>query len=100
MTAGLLMISWWILAVTSLREDEFARFYDFLHTPIGRALILGWRFSIAFHICNGIRHLIWDIGYGFSPNSARNSSIFVIVFSILLTIVLYWITLLRWFQLI
>lgn len=94
------MISWWILAVTSLQEDQFAQFYDFLHTPIGRFLVLGWRFSIAFHICNGIRHLIWDIGYGFKPSSARNGSIIVIIATFVLTAVLYWVTFMRWFQLV
>ena len=93
------MTCWWILAVTSLREEEFSQFYGFLQTDFGRLLVLGWRFSLAFHICNGIRHLFWDIGFGFKPSTARNSSLVVILASVVLTVILYWVTLFRWVQL-
>ena len=99
LTAGLVMICWWILAVTSLREEAFSQFYDFLRTDLGRLLAFGWRFSLAFHICNGLRHLVWDIGYGFKPATARNASLAVILASLLLTGLFYWVTLIRWYQL-
>ena len=99
LTAGLILSCWWIIAVTSLREEEFNLFYDFLHTTIGRLLTLGWRFSLAFHLCSGIRHLIWDLGYGFKPSTSSRSSLVVIISAIALTILLYWITLFRWFEL-
>ncbi len=47
--------------------------------------ILGWTFSLYYHLCNGIRHLFWDIGKGFEINTAKKTGISVITISLLLT---------------
>ena len=47
--------------------------------------ILGWTFSLYYHLCNGIRHLFWDIGKGFEINTAKKTGISVIILSTLLT---------------
>jgi succinate dehydrogenase / fumarate reductase cytochrome b subunit len=47
--------------------------------------ILGWAFSLYYHLCNGIRHLFWDIGKGFEINTAKKTGIIVIILSIFLT---------------
>ena len=47
--------------------------------------ILGWTFSLYYHLCNGIRHLFWDIGKGFKINTAKKTGISVIIISFILT---------------
>jgi len=32
---------------------------------IGRLLLVGFAFALYYHLCNGIRHLCWDAGWGF-----------------------------------
>jgi succinate dehydrogenase / fumarate reductase cytochrome b subunit len=39
---------------------------------------------LSFHLLNGIRHLAWDMGFGFSIPTARLNSILVIGGSIVL----------------
>ena len=36
----------------------------FLATPIGMLLLFGWSAALFFHFFAGIRHLVWDAGYG------------------------------------
>lgn len=50
-------------------------------------VILGWVFSLYYHLCNGIRHLFWDIGKGFDKNLSNRNGILVLVAPVLMTIV-------------
>ena len=43
-------------------------------------------FSLYYHLCNGIRHLFWDIGKGFEVKIATRNAIIVIFTALFLTI--------------
>ena len=45
---------------------------------------------MCFHILSGIRHLVWDLGYGFEIKTANISGIIVIISSLVLTII-FWL---------
>lgn len=46
-----------------------------------------WAFALYYHLCNGIRHLFWDIGKGFGKEIAARNGILVLITSFLLTAV-------------
>ena len=48
-------------------------------------LLLGWTFAFFFHLCNGIRHLAWDTGWGFEIPKMYATGWTVIVASVVLT---------------
>lgn len=48
-------------------------------------VILGWVFSLFYHLCNGIRHLFWDIGKGFDKKTANRNGILVLLLAAALT---------------
>ena len=48
--------------------------------------MLGWTFSLFFHLCNGIRHLIWDAGHGFELRTIYASGWSVVAASTVLTV--------------
>jgi len=50
-------------------------------------LLLGWSFSLFYHLCNGIRHLVWDAGWGLDLKSASASAAAVVVASVGLTVI-------------
>lgn len=50
------------------------------------AVVILWSFFLYYHLCNGIRHLFWDIGKGFDKQTANNNGLLVILASFLLTI--------------
>ena len=49
-------------------------------------VILGWVVSLYYHLCNGIRHLFWDIGVGFDKKIANRNGVIVIVLALLMTV--------------
>ena len=79
--AGLLVLTWWLVAVANGGAKAFI---DLAATPLGQVILFLLTWSLAYHLLSGIRHLAWDIGFGFSKDAARINSWFVILGSILL----------------
>ena len=61
----------------------------------GQALLVGWTFCFFYHLCNGLRHLAWDAGYGFDKAVARKSGIAVVAAASLLTTAFWFAALTR-----
>ena len=52
-------------------------------------IIIGLAWSFSFHALNEIRHLIWDLGYGFDLKISKITGIITIVGSLALTVLIY-----------
>ncbi|HEY6981828.1 succinate dehydrogenase, cytochrome b556 subunit [Reyranella sp.] len=89
---ALYLATWVIYAAGSPRGYEV--FQGFNASIMGRILLGGWLFSGFYHLCNGIRHLFWDAGYGFELRDTYRSGWTVVVVSLIAT-VLSWIVGLR-----
>ena len=85
---GTLLLAWWLLALLGAPSD-FGAVQDFIGSPLGRLLLLGWTWSLFFHLLNGIRHLIWDTGHGLDLPSVYRGGWIVLVLSIFLTVVVW-----------
>jgi succinate dehydrogenase / fumarate reductase cytochrome b subunit len=48
-------------------------------------LLFGWTWALTFHLANGIRHLFWDVGKGFTIQQAKASGVAVVVASLVMT---------------
>lgn len=53
--------------------------------PIAQLLLLAWVFSLYYHLCNGIRHLFWDIGRGFELSILYKTGALVVISALFLT---------------
>jgi succinate dehydrogenase / fumarate reductase cytochrome b subunit len=84
---GMLLVVWWLLAAAA-GANGYARFQWFTSTIIGRLLILGFAWALVHHLLGGIRHLIWDLGYGFDPAEREWLARANLIGSIALTILL------------
>ncbi len=85
LAVGALVLTYWLNAA-AYGYDAFATAQSILGSWIGILLLIGWTFALFYHLCNGIRHLVWDAGRGFEISQARASGITVIVVSIVLTV--------------
>lgn len=83
-TIGLLLFSAWLIAM-AINEKTYMCFVDFMATPFGQVLLIGWSFSVYYHLCNGIRHLFWDAGYLFKLKNAYRAGYTVLAVSFLMT---------------
>jgi succinate dehydrogenase / fumarate reductase cytochrome b subunit len=52
--------------------------------------LIALSYAGTYHFLNGIRHLFWDIGYGFSIETVNKTGLLVIILSILITISFWW----------
>lgn len=86
LSVGTLMLVWWLVALAS-GPQPFAVAQGFLGSWLGRLLLLGWTFSLFFHLANGIRHLFWDAGYGFDLKTTYASGWAVVAASVALTVI-------------
>lgn len=86
LAAGTVLLVWWLVALAA-GPQAFALAQGFIGSWLGKLLLLGWSFSLFFHLANGIRHLIWDTGQGYSIKAMNGSSWVVIVASVALTVI-------------
>jgi succinate dehydrogenase / fumarate reductase cytochrome b subunit len=89
LAVGSIALTWWLIAVAT-GGDLFRVTHAFLAAPIGLLLLLGWSVAFFYHLCSGIRHLVWDAGYGFEIRTAYRSGYAVLAATIVLT-VLTWL---------
>tara|TARA_B100001964_G_scaffold84581_1_gene95430 strand:+ start:115 stop:513 length:399 start_codon:yes stop_codon:yes gene_type:complete len=69
LAVGAPLLVWW-LAAAAVGPEAFATVRTFWGSWFGQLLLLGWTFALFYHLCNGIRHLAWDLGYGFNLGTA------------------------------
>lgn len=88
----------WCLWFVSLAAGRAPYYYvqDLLLSPLGLLVLLGWSFSFFYHLCNGIRHLFWDIGIGYEKTMVRRTGWAVIFSSVTLTGITWAIGLMMW----
>ena len=86
---GLIFISAWIFSA-GFGENLYECFSFLLKSFFGKFIIIGFTWSMSFHLLSGIRHLVWDLGYGFEIKTANISGIIVIICSLVLTII-FWL---------
>ena len=84
MSLGFVLFVFW-LADMAVGRNAYAAFMTAMDSTVGRILLIGWSWAFFYHLANGIRHLVWDVGYGFEKRQANASAWVVIVWSALAT---------------
>ena len=85
---ALIFIFYWII-VLSFGENNYELFLIIINSLFGKFILIGFTWSMSFHVLSGIRHLAWDLGYGFEIKTANISGLIVIVFSLVLTVMIW-----------
>jgi succinate dehydrogenase / fumarate reductase cytochrome b subunit len=83
---GTLLLVWWLIAAAT-GPGAYDSAQSFIGSILGRLLLLGWTFALFYHLANGIRHLLWDAGWGFELSTAYTTGWLVVIVSIVLTVV-------------
>ncbi|HJP23522.1 MAG TPA: succinate dehydrogenase, cytochrome b556 subunit [Alphaproteobacteria bacterium] len=88
LTLGALLWAWWLVGA-AYGPEAFATVQAFLGSWFGRLLLLGFTFSLFYHLCNGVRHMLWDIGWGFDLPVLYRSGWIMLFCSIALTLLAF-----------
>ena len=86
---ALILIFFWLL-VLSLGESNYELFLLIINSFFGKFILIGFTWSMSFHLLSGIRHLVWDLGYGFEIKTANISGTIVIITSLVGTVI-FWL---------
>lgn len=82
---GTLLLVWWLIAAAT-GPEAYDTVQGFIGSIIGRIMLLGWTFSLFYHLANGIRHLGWDAGRGFELGTAYMTGWLVVIAAVVLTL--------------
>ena len=74
-----------VVAAAASGPQSWASMHAFLSSWFGKLILLGFTFSLFYHLCNGIRHLFWEFGKGFELKDAETAGKVVILASVVLT---------------
>lgn len=85
---GTLLLAWWLLAAAS-GPGAYAWFAWAAKSYIGLVVLFGYTFTLIHHALGGIRHLIWDLTFGFEPGEREMLALATIVGSLSLTVLLW-----------
>lgn len=88
LSIGILVFGIWLISL-GYSSDSLVSLTEILVSPVGVVLLVGWTFAFMWHSANGVRHLFWDAGHGFSLTVAERSAYAVIIFSIVGTSILW-----------
>jgi succinate dehydrogenase / fumarate reductase cytochrome b subunit len=97
LSVGALALVWGLTALAGGAE-RWAAFAACLGSPLGKLAMLGFSWALAYHLVNGVRHLLQDGGLGFSIPDFVRSSWISIIGSVVLTALGWGIVLSHWGQ--
>ena len=84
LSLGTVLLVCWLAAIAA-GPDAYAGFQAMSSHWFMQLLLLGWAFSLYYHLCNGIRHLFWDVGRGFEMEDLYRSGWIVLFAALILT---------------
>ena len=85
--AALIAAAWAISLASG--PDAYAAFKAVMASPIGLVVMFGLTVSFFYHLANGVRHLVWDMGRGFDIKTANASAVLVIAFALAASIAIW-----------
>lgn len=88
LSVGAMVLALWLVAISN-GPDGYQAFYGYALSPLGLLVMFGFTWALAFHFLNGIRHLAFDVGYGFKKETARLTALLVIGLSLVIALAVF-----------
>jgi len=85
---AIILICLWTISLL-FGEGNYEIIKILFQSSFGKLLIISLSWSFSFHILSEIRHLIWDLGYGFDLKISKITGIITIIGSLALTVLIY-----------
>ena len=85
---GTLLLAWWLIAAAS-GPAAYSYVLAFTSSFIGRLIVFGFTWALLHHLLGGLRHFVWDLGYGFKPSEREAMTWGALIAGISLTVLLW-----------
>lgn len=86
--AGTLLLAYWLIALAS-GPEVFATAQAIFGSVIGRIILFGYTWALLHHMAGGIRHFIWDLGYGYELKARMGLARGTLIASGILTVIVW-----------
>ena len=85
LAVGTIVLMYWLLSLAA-GPEAYDSSRAVLSSVVGQIILFAFTFSFCYHLCNGVRHLFWDVGIGFEMESVYASGKAVVVVNIIMTV--------------
>jgi succinate dehydrogenase / fumarate reductase cytochrome b subunit len=92
LSLGSLVMAYWFYAA-AYDMVAYEQCVLWFTSIIGRLLLIAWSGAFYYHLCNGIRHMLWDMGKGFEIDTVSRTGWMVVIVAVSLTAAT-WLTIL------
>ena len=88
LSVGAVILAWWLVSISNGPEG-WQSFHAVMDTIPGLVVLFGITWSLCYHFFSGLRHLAWDLGYGFNKKIAERNSVIVFALSVLAALAVF-----------
>lgn len=92
LTAGLFVLAIW-LGAAAFGPVTFNQMQALLAHPIGYLCLFGWTVCLFFHLCHGVRHLIWDTGWTLGKAESYTTGYIALAVTVVLSVLVWLVAL-------
>ncbi|SIQ67329.1 succinate dehydrogenase subunit C [Rhizobium sp. RU35A] len=85
---GTVLVAAWLIAAAS-GEQAFNAVNWFFGSFVGQVILFGYTWAILHHMLGGLRHIMWDLGYGFEKHFSTKLAKASVVASVALTVLVW-----------
>jgi len=85
---GALIVAAWAVSLAS-GPEAYATFKAVLGSPLGKLVMFGLTLAVFYHLANGIRHVVWDLGHGLDVKTANATAVLVFAFTLAATLAVW-----------
>lgn len=86
LSLGVVLLSVWLVALSN-GADAYASISGMIGAWYGQIILFLFTAALYYHLCNGVRHLFWDAGYGFELETVYASGKAAVAVSVVLTLI-------------
>ena len=86
LSIGAIYVAWWLVAAAT-GGGYYESFSWFAGSILGNLIFMGFTFCLFYHLCNGIRHMVWDTGRNLELEDAYKSGLLTVAAACGLTVI-------------
>ena len=87
---SIILICLWFMSLL-LGSDSYENTQIFLQSDLGKFIIIALCWTFSFHVLNELRHLVWDLGYGFDLQFSKITGVIALIGSFIFAILFYFL---------
>lgn len=80
-----------LLASIAWGENPYSTMQTVMQFWISQLIVWGFIYALFFHLCHGIRHLVWDLGESFERTTLDRFAIYELIATASLTFITFWV---------